>query len=215
LIEISFLLGLALEMDNNKRRRIIAVAMVSTIGVMVVAASKQAFSDKYRQSCPWFTEEELTDSPALLVQRITLSTNPHRCKTMFRISVAQFARLCEILTNIIPTTTLLTLEVQLAIFLDWISTGKSIRCQHEFWKILHEAIVICRRQVADGIFKELWPMYVVQPSEIPNLTTFPKLRHFQGAFGCIDGCHIPIVAIRESSTEKSKGLLVNECYGSL
>lgn len=109
----------------------------------------------------------------------------------------------------VPTSKLLTTAVQLAVFLDWIATGKTVRVQRECWKISHEGLLICRRQVAAALFKALWPSYVLQPSAVPDLESAHKLRHFQGAFGCIDGCHFPIMPIRESATRwrNRKGFL--------
>lgn len=109
------------------------------------------------------------------------------------------------------------------VFLSWIATGETVRCQREFWKMSHEAILICRRQIADAVFKSLWESFMIQPSTIPDLQVSNKLRHFQGAFGCLDGCHIPIVPIRESHTRwrNRKGFLstnvmaVCDCTDSL
>ena len=40
--------------------------------------------------------------------------------------------------------------------------------------------------------KKVYPLYVKQATEIPELIDNPKRRFFRGVYGCIDGSHIGI-----------------------
>ena len=101
-------------------------------------------------------------------------------------------KLCELLESEIPETSKLPLLLQVAIFLDWICFGQTYRQQRNKYKLSHKLIKVARRNVAGGIVKKIYPLVVKQPRHIPDISTKQKKKRFQGAFGCIDGCHVPL-----------------------
>lgn len=87
----------------------------------------------------------------------------------------------------------LPLQLQLAIFLDWVAHGSTYRKQRDHFRISHTLIHNSRVNIADAIISRIYNQYVTQPTSIPTIS-HPDFRFFQGAFGCIDGSHIPILA---------------------
>lgn len=180
-----------------KKRRIIATTIGIVVGFVGILAAcevgRLCQAQQHSKPRPWFDEEEVENHPVLKVLRIVYSQNPARCVSKFRVSPSQFEKLCDVLEQSqLPTTDLLQCELQLAVFLDWLGTGKTVREQKELWTISLESIIICRRQITRALLGSLYPVYVTQPVECPRINN-PKFRHFQGAIGCIDGTHIPIV----------------------
>lgn len=107
------------------------------------------------------------------------------------MSGKQFSDLCELLKGCIRETHKLPLLIQVAIFLDWVCFSNTYRQQKETFKISHKLIKMARRNVAKAIVEVIYPEFVKQPKKIPHIRD-PAKTALQGAFGCIDGCHIPI-----------------------
>lgn len=100
--------------------------------------------------------------------------------------------LCESLEGHVAETKKLPLVLQVAIFLDWIAYASTLRQQKKTYHVSHKLILRARRQITQAVMAVIYPQYVKQPSTIPDLTGNHRTRNFQGAFGCVDGSHIPI-----------------------
>jgi hypothetical protein len=155
---------------------------------------------------PYFSEEErknIAENRQNDVLHNVLSANPTRCRENYRLSSVQFAKLLELIAPLIKQTRSLTHEVQLAVYLDWISYGTTLRQQKNKFKLSHESLIHCRRNVTTAIMNAVYPVYVQQINSIPlNILTNHKFRHFVGAFGCMDGCLIPLQVQSDNSAAK-------------
>jgi hypothetical protein len=155
---------------------------------------------------PYFSDEErrnIAENRQNDVLRNVLSANLTRCRENYRLLSVQFAKLLELIAPLIKQTRSLTHEVQLAVYLDWISYGTTLRQQKNKFKLSHESLIHCRRNVTTAIMNAVYPVYVQLIDSIPlNILTNHKFRHFVGAFGCIDGCLIPLQVQSDSSAAK-------------
>lgn len=138
----------------------------------------------------WEIERDLDEN----VDSIINSANLTRCINNFRVSGQQFKFLLSLIEDDLDQTPKLSAKMQLSIFMDWISFNTTLRQQKERFKLSHDRILVARRQVKNAILRTLYPTYVQQIKHIPDLTQHPKRKYFQGAYGCLDGCHISIRA---------------------
>ncbi len=193
-------------MNNNKTIRTVCVALailILFIGSYIVVLMSVVFilhlSKESEQPTPYFSEDDLIRRASHLVHDIVYSDNPHRCHDCYRMNKDSFIRLCQLIEQSVEETGNLSVEVQLAIYLDWISHYPTLRKQHEMFKLSHDRILFARRNVRRAIMKNIYPQYVRFPSQVANLQGNHRMKYFQGAYGCIDGSHFPIEV---RSTEK-------------
>jgi hypothetical protein len=139
---------------------------------------------------------------------------PYRCKEQFRMTSGQIIQLCDLLRPYVHETPKLPLLVQECIFLEWIGFDKKFRTQRQDYKLSHELIKRSRKQIAQVIVRYLYPLLVRQPAEIPQLEGYRRMP-FQGAIGCIDGCHFPIkVPLRlQDAFRNRKGYISTNAIG--
>lgn len=142
---------------------------------------------------PFFHATELMISASDLVECILTSQSSYRCIQNYRMNPQQFMMLCQLLQPHLKETKKLPVMVQVAIFLDWVSHGSTLRKQKETFKISHELLEKARVGVATAVVKVIYPRYVKYCDRPPDLSNDPKFKRFQGVFGCIDGSHIPII----------------------
>jgi hypothetical protein len=124
------------------------------------------------------------------------SKHPTRCADNYRMDATRFDLLCQLLKPHIKTGMKLTLEVQVAIYLDWVSFATKYRQQQNHFKLSKDSIKTARKRVGYIIVKHLYPLYVKMDLGVPDLQQiFPEQKqfhYFQGAYGLIDGSHLPI-----------------------
>ncbi len=84
---------------------------------------------------------------------------------------------------------------QVAIFLDWVAYGPSVRKQLQDWQRSKSTIQKCRSRVCNAIVRFLYPEFVKQPRTLPEIRAGDaRYGHFHGAVGALDGTPILVRA---------------------
>jgi hypothetical protein len=139
-----------------------------------------------------------------------LNGDPTRCRTLFRVTQAQFAILHSWLayehSYLIPSR-YMTSEEKLGIFLYWIANGGSYRLIREHFQRSTRTISVVLKQVLLAVGVHLYREVVSLPDTSPSTTCDEP--HFHLARGAIDGTHIPITVPRriEARFRNRKGTL--------
>jgi hypothetical protein len=141
---------------------------------------------------PYFDDDESAESEIHKLRKVINSRNKSRCIDNYRVSGAQFKLLLSLIKKDLKETRKLPADLQLAIYLDWISFDTTVRQQKNNFKISYELILKARRSVVNAINKNVYSRYVKQSTAIPEIDD-PKFVRFQGVFGCIDGCLIGVL----------------------
>ena len=167
-------------------------AFVYWLSTYVEVFSSGGLVDDRAIGISYFTEQDFLTTTHEMIENEVGSLNRNRCYEAYRMDANVLYRLCDILSPSVHVTEKLTLLVQVTIYLDWVAPYPTIRKQKRHFKLSHDSIETARRNVRRAILVEIYPRYVKLASYIPDLTHYHKRRFFQGAYGCLDGCHLPI-----------------------
>jgi hypothetical protein len=181
-------------MSEEKRKK--AKAVATSVALMMVLAVGSVCEIAFAQNAipiDYFTKEEREGYASRYVRSIVESPNRTRCIDNYRMDPFLFRALCDRLRPTLKTTKMLTVEVMVAIYLDWVGHHPTYRKQKETFKISHGSIKKAKSRVRLAILREMHPDYVKGTADdIPNFVDSPQFKHFQGVYGCIDGSHVPI-----------------------
>ena len=160
----------------------------------------------------YFSKAEREGYAKRYVKSIIDSPHPTRCIDNYRMCPESFKDLCERVRPNLRTTKQLSVEVMVAIYLQWLGHYPTYRQQKETFRVSHGSIKKAKHRVRLAILREMHGEFVKMPDSIPDLSQHPKFKYFQGAYGCLDGSHIPIEVeanVKENFMNRKKFVSTN------